>query len=115
MQLNDLELGYLVAALSTKGKNGNPLSKKYGVNNIDQKSIDKAKRQCEMFFLSAKKCILRSELDLSMIGYDFWLTRTRNGTGFLDESYKFGDDLTEIAHTFGSVSIKEKGGKLYFK
>jgi len=36
---------------------------------------------------------------------DFWLTRNGHGAGFWDGGWDHGDELAEIAHSFGECSV----------
>ena len=60
------------------------------------------------------------EIDLSGIepkrlGRDLWLTRNRHGTGFWDRGLgEIGDKLTELAHSYGGVTLYiGDDGKIY--
>ena len=60
------------------------------------------------------------EIDLSgiepkQLGHDLWLTRNRHGAGFWDRGLgEIGDKLTELAHSYGDVTLYiGDDGKIY--
>ena len=60
------------------------------------------------------------EIDLSgiepeQLGHDLWLTRNRHGAGFWDRGLgEIGDKLTELAHSYGDVTLYiYDDGKIY--
>ena len=60
------------------------------------------------------------EIDLSgiepeQLGHDLWLTRNRHGAGFWDRGLgEIGDKLTELAHSYGGVTLYiGDDGKIY--
>ncbi len=53
---------------------------------------------------------------IAMSGHDFWLTRNGHGVGFWDRGLpeKLGDDLTDLAKSFGECSLYVgDDGKIY--
>ena len=60
------------------------------------------------------------EIDLSgiepeQLGHDLWLTRNRHGAGFWDRGLgEIGDKLTELAHSYGGITLYiGDDGKIY--
>jgi hypothetical protein len=57
------------------------------------------------------------EQAIESAGHDFWLTRERHGAGFWDGDWTHGDELTKIAHSFGSggdCMYVDADGKIHF-
>ena len=107
---------YLVTALwSSIGEDNEPLDKKFGIEDIDQSAIDRAKKDCEAFKEAAGDFL--DEYDEGTCGHDFWLTRNGHGAGFWDGDYGDidGEELTIISNTFPGIDLYEgDDGKLYF-
>lgn len=69
--------------------------KKCNQNKIDIRSSD---------LMNGKSPEYSSE---ELAGHDFWLTRNHHGAGFWDHAWKepYESKLTEIAHSFGELSV----------
>ena len=49
-----------------------------------------------------------NDWSMEQLGRDFWLTRNRHGTGFWDREFgseSARDEMTELSHRFGEVSL----------
>ncbi len=107
---------YLIAALwSSIDDKGEPLDHNYNINDLGCGVLEKAELDCEMFI--AKAGDLLDSLDMSHVAHDFWLTRNGHGAGFWDGDYekKLGEKLTDLAHSFGEITIYNgDDNKLYF-
>ena len=58
------------------------------------------------FYAQAGPIIERTGMSADHVGHNFWLTRNHHGTGFWDrELGEDGDKLTDIAQSFGEVSL----------
>lgn len=124
--LNSMTKQYLETALwaetdESDESGGEPLDNNYSLYDIDPESIVGAKKDCDAFYEKAQEKIgdVISEIDLTDLGHDFWLTRNGHGAGFFDGDYDefgdtVGDDLTQVAKEFGEVYIYVgDDGKLY--
>lgn len=69
--------------------------------------------ECLQFWERAR--VLLENIDPGDAGHDFWLTRGHEGTGFWDRGLgAVGDQLTQIAHSFGERSLYIGGdGKIH--
>jgi hypothetical protein len=97
---------YLETALwSSTADNGDALDKNYSLEDVSEETFTKAAKDWQEFLV---KCgDLLTDLDLSDVAHDFWLTRNRHGAGFWDGDYEkdIGEKLTEIAHSFGEIDL----------
>ncbi|MBK9390516.1 MAG: hypothetical protein IPN68_10080, partial [Bacteroidetes bacterium] len=90
---------------------GDPLDKNYDISDIESETVEKAKKDLELFFdkCSEKYPGILDQYDDEQIGHDFWLTRNGHGAGFWDGDYEEtpgdGKKLTEIAKTFKEVNL----------
>ena len=86
---------------------GDPLDNIFGIDDIDDASVQEAIKECAEF--QEKAAEILSRYDESTAGHDFWLTRNGHGAGFWDGDYTAqeddGDKLTEIAKSMGERSI----------
>lgn len=91
-------------------------------NIQDAKFTKKARKQaykdCEDFVRLILKHNLEDSIpawyDDTYIGYDFWLTRNRHGTGFWDKGLgTLGSELTKLAHTYGECNTLLTPNKLW--
>jgi hypothetical protein len=84
--------------------NGEPFDLDYSIEDIDQDSLHKMRKDCDAFI---EKCgALLDDIDDAQAGHDFWLTRNRHGAGFWDRGLgDLGDKLTDIAHSFGEKDL----------
>lgn len=116
---------YIETALwSEIDSEGIPLddSKYADVELVDETRAQMAK-DCAEF--EKKLDTLLGSLDASIINslpnrdrmaHDFWLTRNRHGAGFWDGDYPepLGNQLTELAHSFGEcILYVSDDGKIY--
>jgi len=71
---------------------------------------------CEAFFASAEEeGWLEDERSAHRAGHDFFLTRNRHGAGFWDGDWAHGDELTELAHPYGTqeLIVDEETGRMW--
>jgi hypothetical protein len=94
---------YLICALWSSTDNNEPLDTNYGLSDFAQKTIDKAKQDCQNFIDKAGN--LLNDWTEEQAGHDFWLTRNRHGSGFWDRDFPNGKELTTLAHQFGECDI----------
>lgn len=100
---------YLDTALWTEELDGD-----FDRDDIDPKSKEDAKKDCDLFKSMIKDII--NELDLSQIGHDFWLTRNGHGAGFWDGDYEnsIETELMKATKNFKTKDIyKGDDGKIY--
>lgn len=113
-------LDYVETALwSSVDDDGNPLDRKFSIDDIDEKALEKMQRDIDAFIEKAGPLLddryLENEHD-SRIMHDFWLTRNRHGAGFWDGDYeeRLGERLTEISRSFGECDLYVgDDGKIY--
>lgn len=81
----------------------------YTIDDFHPDAIAYAAADCEGFgdecdmYLQAEHG-LQSDIE-GNAGHDFWLTRERHGAGFWDGDWKYGDELTKVAHAYGSCDM----------
>lgn len=107
---------YIEAALfsstdESEEGSGEPLDQNFGPEDLDSETLAAMTRDCEEF----EKRIAHLDFDGvwvrgypasgSQIAHDFWLTRNGHGSGFWDGDWpeELGEELTEIAKSFGEV------------
>ena len=113
---------YVDAALwSSIDDNDEPLDSNYAPSDIDRKSFEKMRADCNQFqtenaeYLTADNVNTRYGVD-AQAGHDFWLTREHHGCGFWDGDWvePAATKLTESAHRFGEVYLfVGDDGKIY--
>jgi hypothetical protein len=105
--LEEFFKAYVVCALrSSTDEEGTPLDEDYSQADIDAGTLKEMKLDCDDFIMLAKDPLSRADLPASTAGYNFWLTRNRHGAGFWDLGLgKVGEELTTLAHTYGSVDL----------
>jgi hypothetical protein len=115
MNVNCLLFQYLCTALwSSTDFDGAPFDRDYSVTDFSEDAAKQAQADLDKFL---EKCgDLTDGFKLDDVVHDFWLTRNHHGAGFWDGDYgDVGDELTKIAHAFGSVDVFPcDDGKLYF-
>lgn len=72
---------------------------------VDRESLEKIIIDCKKFLVDARGFLDFDNAELmDRAGYDFWLTRGHEGTGFWDREEFYGEReaevLTEISHKF---------------
>lgn len=121
--LDDFTRGYLNTALfsSTDLETGEPLDRKYEIEDFSQDFLKQAVEDCRDFQYANDHYLIAEWLKFDrgnvmwIAGCDFWLTRNRHGAGFWDGEWadKAGKALTEAAHVYGAVDITVgRDGKL---
>ena len=112
---NQILNAYLECALwSTLTRSGANMGDIYNLSDISNETIEQCELDLEEFFELAGD--LLTDLDLHQVAQDFWLTRNRHGAGFWDGDYDeyVGKQLTELAHTFGSIDLYEGYDELLY-
>jgi DNA-binding CsgD family transcriptional regulator len=75
-----------------------------GSNGVSDRLEESMLKDARAFLKRAELMIPNNEMDRA--GFDFWLTRNREGAGFWDGFWgEDGDALTDIAHEFGEVDV----------
>ena len=106
---------YIDAAIwSSLDDNNNPLDENYSEDDLSEETLERMKRDCELFIELNKEDIRGRE---SQAGHDFWLTRNGHGCGFWetdDWEEEKGERLTKSADGFGTVDLFiGDDGKIY--
>jgi hypothetical protein len=86
----------------------------YTADDLSQKALKVIIADCEKFQTENAELLKRAGQP-DQNGHDFWLTRTRCGTGFWDRKYEKGvaDGLTEASHAYSegvSLYVNADGG-----
>ena len=68
-----------------------PLDSNYSISDFDSKTVKDSKEMLSKFYNDNKDAIIKSGLDLSIVGNDVWYTRSGQGAGFFDHSLE--DDI----------------------
>jgi hypothetical protein len=106
---------YLTTALwASVDDNDEPLDYNYDSRDIAKETIQKSKKDINLFIRKTEKLLDSSNLDEEAIGHNFWLTRNRHGAGFWDLGLgKLGDDISKIAESFGEVNMYVSNDNIY--
>lgn len=111
---------YMQTALwSTTDDDGQPLDKKYDIDDISDETKAEMIADCIDFQEMAAEHLLQAGEDEAIsvqAGKDFWLTRNGHGAGFWDGDWQgeAGSTLTKMAKSFGSVDLYVgDDGKIY--
>lgn len=109
MSFSEFFQGYLETALWSStwqddpdSEESFPLDEEFGTDDFTEDALAEMRADCEAFYEHAE---LWSDNDDGQAGHDFWLTRNRHGAGFWDGDYENGDELTELAHPYGTVYL----------
>jgi hypothetical protein len=126
--LNEFLDGYVTAALWSTNDNsdesgGEPLDANYSDDDIAPETTEKMRADCLKFMEKAGTLIEEENYIgatyqdfeiFSRAGHDFWLTRSGSGCGFWDGDWDNGEELTEIANSFGECDLYVgDDGKIY--
>ncbi len=108
--LREFLQGYIECALwsstDNRDENGGDSLDRFDVDDIDPKCLERMIKDCADFMDALMDEYYDKGGDNSQAGHDFWLTRNRHGAGFWDRGLgEIGDDLTEIAHSYGETSL----------
>ena len=103
--LDDFTRGYLEAALgsSVDEEFGEPLDMVFTTSDIPDSELQKAIEDCKAFQEAAWQYGIGD--NLSKAGVDFWMTRARQGAGFQDGNWEFGDELTALSKSYGQRDL----------
>lgn len=115
-ELNDFSRAYIIAALWSSTDNldpngGNPLDKKYTINDIAQETLDKMISDCISFQQKYEELYTNGGWSDEEAGHDFWLTRNGHGSGFWDRGYgdpekeEIGKLLTTASKKYGEYNL----------
>ena len=109
---------YIETALwSSTDEDGTPLDdSEYADTEIAEESLKEMQADCIRFEAEAQRLFdafnsASDDYPIHITGYhvahDFWLTRNRHGAGFWDGDYPkpLGEQLTDLAHTFGESDL----------
>lgn len=122
--------GYVEAALwATRDDSSSEddyLDANFGIHDLSEAARERMVNDCETFqrenaeALACAYSLYRKASDYTVqeqAGHDFWLTRARSGTGFLDRGLgDFGKKLAEASHKMGDCRITVgDDNKLYFE
>lgn len=121
--MDSLVKAFLVTLLwSSSNDKGNPLDRDYDIDDIYANDILKVSELIEKFKIAVENDSVLVSLenitevtgnDYSTIMHDLCLTMNGHGAGFWDGDYSddgigsgiFGDRLTKIAHTLGTMDL----------
>jgi hypothetical protein len=113
-KLDVFTLSYIETALwSSTDDNGEPLDAVYGIDDIDDASLQQMIDDCLLF--QAEQCDHISN-EWEQAGHDFWLTRNWHGAGFWDGDWEdeAGKRLTDASHAYGECDLYiGDDGKVY--
>jgi hypothetical protein len=102
--LDKFTQAYVVCALwSSTDFDGVPLERNFTIEDIAEEAIQQMISDCAKFQAEADHAKYVSNYP-EQAGCDFWLTRNREGSGFLDPDRPWGDAgkrLADAAHGFG--------------
>ena len=81
----------------------------FDVDDLTNDALSEIIRDCSNFLEMVEDegiNMVGAHYGAEQAGHDFWLTRNRHGAGFWDRGLgEVGDQLTRIAHSFGSVDV----------
>lgn len=104
VKLDKFVRAYLECALwSSTDDEGNPLDAGHDLSDISEDAVKSAIYDCDSFREPAGDML--TEWSDEQAGHDFWLTRNGHGAGFWARGWKFGDELSELARSFGEVCL----------
>jgi len=88
-KLDDFTLGYIECALwatydESNESGGDPLDENYDLSDLSEQCLEQIIQDCESFQEANSDDLLKSELNDSSAGHDFFLTRNGHGSGFWD-------------------------------
>ena len=121
-KLDDFTVYYLIAALrSTVDKNTGEKLSKYGIESFDDRSLDKAIRDCKEFQKEYKDKYQFAHWTDSEAGADFWFSRNNTEIGFASKKTDnsplnekmIANELERAARDFGHVEFYLKHGVIY--
>ena len=77
-----------------------------GDPDLAEEAIEEFRKDCRDFVDANLPDLVASDLDPSLAGHDFWLTRNHHGSGFWDEGLgDVGNRLTNAAHAYGEQNL----------
>ena len=100
--------GYIETALwSSLDDDNNSMDDNHSRDNLDPESDKEMRADCQKFLEDAVDLLEKiPDLDYSLVGHEFWLTRNHHGAGFWDSPERWGgrdnaDALTDLANKMG--------------
>ena len=106
---------YITCALWSSTDNltdsgGDPLDKKYTVEDIEQTTLARIEKDCRDFQTKYSELYTSGGWSDEQAGHDFWLTRNGHGSGFTDRGYDYdqeeiGEQLKKAAKTYGEFNL----------
>ena len=121
-KLDSFTSSYITCALwssmdNLESNGGDPLDKKYTIEDIESSTLKKMVMDCQNFKLKYEELYDRGDWSDDEAGHDFWLTRNGHGTGFWDRGYgneekeEIGKQLTQAAKSYGTFDLYLGDGK----
>lgn len=119
---------YITTALWLEmDSNENPLEQNYSEKDLTISANQRIQEDCTQFLEKASSIIDKAIEDNAVqfgpdfgpygrAGHDFFLTRNHHGAGYWDGDWSepYGDQLTELAHTFGECNLCVEDNKIDF-
>ena len=115
--LDEFTTAYLNTALwSENDDDGNPLDSNYGIEDMEQSTIEQAAKDCARFRRENATDLAATGADDERNAHDFMLTRNGHGAGFWDRGYgDVGDRLSKACERFSSGNLfVGEDGKVYW-
>ena len=113
---------YIETALWSTSDNTTPsggytLDRNYSPEDISARFHNLAVDTCAAFIAAVEAAGLSEAASLqgrigAELGHDLWLTQNHHGAGFWDGDYDRGDELTDVADTFGEVYLYVYRGRV---
>ncbi len=102
-------MSYIETALwsSTCGESDTTMDSLYSIDDLEESFLAESEKELNEFMDKARHLFTEEEINESHIEHDFWLTRNGHGAGFWDGDYENGDELSEVAKSFGEVYLEE--------
>lgn len=113
---------YLAAALwSAVGDDGEPLDRRFGIEDFAVEAVRIAERDILGFWTAAREVLDEAweeyRIDATQAAHDLWFTANGHGVGFWDGDWgRYGDALTAMVRQTVPAREIEIGddGRLYF-
>lgn len=112
---------YFECALwSSYDESEEPLDRNYGVEDIDDETVEDMMLDCKEFQEANAADLEIVSGAVRSAGHDFWLTRNGHGSGFWDRKYKEPEEvqqaldrLDEAAGEYGDYDLFVEDGKIH--
>lgn len=113
--LDTFTKAYITGALFTETDNlepngGEPLDKKYTIEDIDPSTIKQMEKDCKDFQSKYSELYESGGWNDDTAAFDFWLTRNGHGSGFWDRNWydntnEVGKQLSKFAKSYGGYHL----------